>query len=166
MDLEKRLDVLDKVELLVGRRRPEIIALVGDGLAGGVAIIGDHEDARLPAERRIREHDVEARQAELAQAIVGTDRQPGIHRGVGSRGAAALRDQRFAQLRELLRCRTDVVQQEVHRAQARHPLHDLDASQRIEAQVFTLFTRELRVLRRQPLVRRQQRTRRCRTPDR
>jgi hypothetical protein len=52
VDLEQRFDVLDEVELLVGRAGPEVLALVADLLALGLAGLGDDEDARLAAERR------------------------------------------------------------------------------------------------------------------
>ena len=53
VDLEQSLDVLEKVELLVRGRSPEIVALVGLSFFDGFTIIGHDCDATLLAEGRI-----------------------------------------------------------------------------------------------------------------
>ena len=50
--------VLDEVELLVARRRPEVRAVVGDRLRLSLALLVDDGDARLLAERRVGEDDL------------------------------------------------------------------------------------------------------------
>jgi hypothetical protein len=74
VDVQQALDVLDEVELLVGGAGPEVVALVEDGLAVGLALVGDDHDARLLAERRVGQHHLVAGRAQLAQGIVGAHR--------------------------------------------------------------------------------------------
>jgi hypothetical protein len=53
-------DVLQKVELLVGRGELEVLALVVLALGGHRAVLAHHRVARFLAERRIGQHHVEA----------------------------------------------------------------------------------------------------------
>ena len=55
VDLQQRLDVLDEVELLVLRRRPEILPLVGMVFLLQLALFVDDGDGALLAEGRIGE---------------------------------------------------------------------------------------------------------------
>ena len=55
--LEDRHDVLDEVELLVARRRDEVLALDLAILAYLSPIGTDHRQRRLLPERRVRQHD-------------------------------------------------------------------------------------------------------------
>ena len=123
VDLEQGLDVLDEVELLVRGRRPEVGAVVGERLAVGLALLVDDRDGRLLAEGRIGDHDVDVVAGLVAQGVVGADR-------------------RLAACRR----RADAVQEEVHRAQAGDAVHQLDAAQRVEAQVPLLVAVELVVV--------------------
>src|SRR5260370_35049349 len=59
VDLEQRSDMLKKVQLLVGRGCPEVLAQVAHFLALGLALGVDHFVRGLPAERRIRKHHAE-----------------------------------------------------------------------------------------------------------
>ena len=88
---EQRLDVLDEVELLVAGRGPEVVAHDGQVLALLLALLVDDQDARLLAERRIGQHDVEARRrgrrARLSPLSTGGSASPSSGRcraGAGS----------------------------------------------------------------------------------
>jgi very-short-patch-repair endonuclease len=59
VDLQQRLDVLQEVQLLVLRRRPEILPLVGRVFLLQIAFLVDDGDAALLAERRIGQHHAE-----------------------------------------------------------------------------------------------------------
>jgi hypothetical protein len=51
--LEQRLDVLHKVELLVGGGGPEVVPFIGDGFSAHIALFSNHLDQRLaPSWRR------------------------------------------------------------------------------------------------------------------
>ena len=62
MNFQARLHVLQKVELLVAGRSPEVVAHVGQGLFAFVPFLVDYGDARLLAERRIGQHHVVSHQ--------------------------------------------------------------------------------------------------------
>ena len=124
VDPEQRLDVLDEVELLVRGRGPEVRAVVGEGLAVGLALLVDHGDRRLLAERRIGDDDVGVQLRLVAQGVVDLDRRPVV---VGA-------------------VRADAVEEEVHAAEAGDVGHQLDAAQRLEAQVPLLVAVELEVV--------------------
>ena len=77
--LQDREDVLEEVELLVARRRPEIIAVDDQAFLLLITGIVDDGHAALLAERRIGQHDLVL--AVLAgKSILGRDRYV---RGVG-----------------------------------------------------------------------------------
>jgi hypothetical protein len=126
MDLEQALHVLHEVELLVGGGGPEVVALVDHALAVGLTLFGDDHDARLLAERRVGEHHVVAVGSELAQGVVGAHGQALLDLGVGLLGLGALLDELGMLGIELLRRGAHPVQHEVHGAQARDALDDLD----------------------------------------
>ena len=56
MNLEKRLYVLKKVELLVAGGCPKVIAVIGEALFALLAFIIDDGNARFLAERRVGKH--------------------------------------------------------------------------------------------------------------
>src|SRR5690606_33158268 len=60
VDLEKRLHVLEEIELFVLRRGPEVGTLIGHVLLLDLAALSDDGDARLPPEGRVREDDAVA----------------------------------------------------------------------------------------------------------
>ena len=75
VDLEQRLDVLEKVQLLVLRRRPEVLPLVGGVFLLQVAGLVDDGDAAFLAERRIGQHHAEPLAGIAGQAVhAGLDR--------------------------------------------------------------------------------------------
>ena len=71
VDFQQRLDVLDKVQLLVARGRPEVVAHHGERFALRFAFLVDHQHTGLLAERRVGHHDIEPIARIGAQAVVG-----------------------------------------------------------------------------------------------
>ena len=124
VDRQQRLHVLDEVELLVGRRRPEVGAVVRQCLAVGVAFLIDDGDRRLLAEWRIGDDDVRARGRLIAQRVVDGDRRFVVVSAVGS----------------------DAVKEEVHAAEAGDVRDQFHAAQRLEAEVALLIAIELEVV--------------------
>ena len=118
--LEHGADVLHEVELLVGGRGPEVLTVVGQVVRLLLAILVGEAECALPTERRIREHVV------VALAIVG-------HQRVVRRDRRAPVD--FA----------DVVQEQVHQAQAAGVGDDLVAVKRLVLQKRILLPVELEV---------------------
>ena len=117
VDVEDRHDVLQEVELLVGRRHDEVLALDVAVFAHGPSVGADHGERRLAAERRVREHHGPA----LA--------------GVGDQGVAYV-DEGVA-----VRC-SDAVQQQVHRSQPGGAVDQLVAGDELVAEVIALGRRE------------------------
>ena len=58
VDFQKRLHVLQEIELFVARRGPEIVSVIGQSLFGLFAFFVDDGDARFLAEGGIRQHNV------------------------------------------------------------------------------------------------------------
>jgi len=99
-------DVLQEVELLVAGRRPEIVAVDDQRFALLVAGVVDDSDAAFLAEGRVGEHHLVL--AVLAgQGIPATDDWQ-----VGGRFS------------------TDAVEEQIHRAEARHAIDQFDAQER------------------------------------
>ena len=128
--LQDREDVLQKVELLVARARPEIVAVDDQRFLRRLARLVHDRHAALLAERRIRQHD-------LVFPVLARQR--------------VLRDHRQV----FLGLPADAVQQQVHRAQARHAVHQLDAVERAGLE-FLLLRPVQRGALGQVVVRRQQ----------
>ena len=119
VDVEDRHDVLQEVELLVGRRDDEVLALDLAVLAHLASVGADHRQRRLAAERRVRQHHGPA----LA--------------GVGDQGVLDV-DERVAVRRP------DAVEQQVHRRQPRGAVDELEAGDELVAQVLALGRRQAR----------------------
>jgi len=131
VDREQRLDVLHEVELLVRRRRPEVVSDDHELLALALALGVHDRHRRLLAERRVRQHELEA------VARVGLERVVDADRAVGLLGA-------------------DAVQEQIHHAEAGCVVDDLPAVQRVEAEGALLVGIEVGVVLRDPLVRGEQ----------
>jgi hypothetical protein len=114
--------VLDEVELLVAGGRPEVGAVVGEGLFVGLAVVVEDGDRGLLAEGGIREDDL---------GLVGLG-------GLGAEGVVGL-DRGVA----VVVVGADAVQEQVHGAQATDPLDELDAAQGLVAKVPLLVLVEL-----------------------
>ena len=112
--------MLQKVELLVGGRGPEIITLVTLALFRGPAVLANNGDAAFLAERRIGEHQLEA--------LLGVGRERVAHHD-----------------RLILRA-ADAVQEHVHGAKARHARHQLAALEGVLLELFLLGAGEVFVV--------------------
>jgi len=112
VDLEQRTHMLHEVELFVGGRSPEVVPHDGERFSLLDTFLIDHADARLLAEWRIGQHEIEASPWIGAETVVDLYR-------------------RF----DLAVRRADAVEHEVHRAQASDAFGDLDAAERFELQV-------------------------------
>jgi len=117
--------MLEEVELLVGRGRPEVVALVGEGLLLTLALFVDYREAGLLPERRIREHQV--------VPIVGL-----AHKGV-------FHDHRRVFLLGNL-AGADAVEVQVHGAEPGGIVDDLPALERVFAERLLLVAGEVVVL--------------------
>ena len=115
---EKRADVLEKVELLVRSRRPEVLAVVDEVLLLLLAFLIGEGHAALLAEGRIGEH------------VVDTSGRLG-DQGVGWGNAAIAIDL------------PDVVEKEVHQAEAAGTGNDLVAVEGVVFEEFLLAFVEL-----------------------
>ena len=112
------MDVLDEVELLIGAGRPEILTVVDQVLALLVAFFVGKRHGRFSAERRVREYIV------IAHARIGEQRV------VSRDGNHAVKI-------------ADVVQKEVHQAQAIGGANDLPTVEGFILEKLLLVSREL-----------------------
>lgn len=112
--LEDGEDMLEEVELLVARARPEVVAIEGERLLRRLARLVDDGDAALFPEGRIGQDD-------LVLAVLSGQCVLGGHRQVRIRLAA------------------DAVEQQVHRAEAGDAVHQLDAEERAVPELLLLF---------------------------
>ena len=112
--------MLDEVELLVRRRRPEVGPVVGDGVLGNVPISVDHRDRRLLAERGVGEHHVGVDAGLLPQGVVGRD--GGLSFVISG---------------------ANPVEEQVHGAQTAHAVHELDPSECVVPKVLLLVSVEV-----------------------
>ena len=127
VDLQHGVDVLQKIQLLVGRGFPEILALIGQRLAVFLTFLVGDGHAALLAKRRIRQHIVHL--------------------------AAGLADQCVRALHQRLAVHlTDVVQEQVHQAHAARVRHDLVAVEGLVAQKGLLTLVQRRTRARQPAI--------------
>src|SRR5205085_5788828 len=69
INLEQRLDMLDKVQLLVAGAGPEVVAHNHACLALLVSLLVDKSDAALAPKRRIGQHNIEILARVTAQTI-------------------------------------------------------------------------------------------------
>ena len=123
------------VRLALARARPEIVAVDDEAFLGRLARLLDDGHAALLAERRIGQDD-------LVFAVL-----PG-QRVLGDDGQI------------LLRLPADAVQEQIHRAEARDAVHQLDAEERAALEL--LFLRPVeRVMLGQVIMRREQETTRA-----
>ena len=123
VDLEQRLDVLDEVELLVRGRRPEVGPVVGERLLSvSPSSLTTVIDDFLPNGGLVR--------TTSAWTDGSLRRESSVAIG-GSRVVVV---------------GADAVQEQVHGAQAGDAVDELDAAQRLEAQVLLLVAVELVVL--------------------
>src|SRR5439155_21618766 len=133
MLFENREDMLEKVELLVAGRRPEVVAVNRQALLLRLALLINNRYAALLPEWRIGHHHFIIFAALAAERITNLDRH--LVRSV----------------------RADAVQQHVHAAQPRHTVYQFYAVQRFSRQSLFLLAVELVTARfRQVIVRRQQ----------
>ena len=107
MLLEDREDVLEEVELLVAGRRPEIVAVDRQAFLLRLACLVDDGHAALLAERRIGQHHFVILAALAAERVTNLDRH--------------------------LVCsvRADAVQEQIHAAEPRHAVDQLDAAKSV-----------------------------------
>ncbi len=132
MLLEDREDVLEKIELLVAGRRPEVVAVNRQAFFLRLALFVHDRHAALLAERRIGHDHLIILAALAAERVTNFDRH--LSRSL----------------------RADPVQQHVHAAEPRDAVHQLDAKKCATRQLFLLLTIQLIVLRiRNVVVRRQ-----------
>ena len=120
--LEDGEDVLEEIELLVARARPEIVAVDDERFLGRLARFVDDGDAALLAERRIGQDDV-------VFAVLRRPARPWSRPANPSVAVAA-----------------DAVKQQVHRAEARDAVHQLDAEERAALELLLLRPVELVML--------------------
>ena len=125
--------MLDEVQLLVAGGRPKVVAHHGQGFALGLALFVDDQHTGLLAEGRIRHYNIEPVARVSAQAIVSRYGRFGLH----PRGS-------------------DAMQQQVHRAEAHHAVHDVDAAHCVELQVLLLTLVERRIVPHDVVVRGEQ----------
>ncbi len=143
MLLEDREDVLEKVELLVAGRRPEVVAVDRQAFLLRLAFFIHNRHAALLAERRIGHHHFVIFAALAAERVTNLDRH--LIRSV----------------------RADPVQEHIHATQPRHAVHQFDAVERSARQLHFLLTVELIVrLDRTNSCTPPAKTRPCRRPDR
>ena len=132
-----------KFSCLLRRRRPEVRPVVGDGLLVGLALVVDDGDAttscRTAGSSARRRRVSTARSAAQSSVLIGGFRRVVV-------GA-------------------DAVQEQVHRAEARDAVDQLDAAQGVVAEVLLLVLVELVVLLRGSRAPRAG-SRRCRRPGR
>src|SRR2546423_5745849 len=101
INLEQRLDMLDKVQLLVAGAGPEVVSHNHAGLALLVSFFVDKGDAALAPKRWIGQHDIEILTRVTAHTIGHANRRLAIF------------------------VATDAMQKEVHHAQPGRVVHDL-----------------------------------------
>ena len=121
--LEDREDVLEEVELLVRGRGPEVVAVDHQRFLRGVALLVHDGDAALLAEGRIGQHDV----------VLAVLAREGVLRSDGQVRGACIG--------------TDAVEQQVHRAEARDAVDQLDAEERAVVELLLLGAVEVGALR-------------------
>src|SRR6266568_3216662 len=107
INLEQRLDMLHKVQLLVAGAGPEVVSHNHTGLTLLVPLLVDKSDTALAPKRRIGQHDIEILARVTAQTIGHSNRRLAIF------------------------VTADTVQKEVHYAQPCRVVHDLPAVQRV-----------------------------------
>ena len=105
------------------QENPEIVADDLERLALLFALIVHDHHARLLAEGRIGQHQVEPVVRITAQAVIGLDRRLG-----------------------LLARRANAVQQQVHGGQPGHAVNDLNPAQRVQFQVLLLVLVEIGIV--------------------
>lgn len=111
--------MLQQVELLVGRRHDEVLALDVAALSYGPTVGADHGEQRLAAEGRVRQHE--------GPALAGV-----------RDGGVAYVDERVAVRR------TDAREQQVHRGRPSGAVDQLEAGHEPVEKVVTLGRREAR----------------------
>ncbi len=116
MLLEDREDVLEEVELLVARARPEIISVDRQALLGLLARLVNDRDTALLAEGRIRQH-------QIILAVLPSKAILGDNREIAGIGLAA-----------------DPVEEEIHRAETRHTIDQLDPVEGAVLELLLLLT--------------------------
>ena len=119
MLFEDREDVLEKVELLVAGRRPEVVAVDRQAFLLRLAFLVDDGHAALLAERRIGHHHLVIFAAVAAERVANFDGH--LVRAV----------------------RADAVQQHIHAAQPCHAVDQLDAVESFRRQSLFLLTVQL-----------------------
>ena len=119
---KNRKDVLEKVELLVAGRGPEVVPMDRQAFLFSLAFLIDDGHTALLAERRVGHDHLVVFPAMATQRVA--DRHRHLVRPV----------------------RADPVQQHVHAAKTRHAVHQLDAVKGTARQLDLLLTVQLIVL--------------------
>ena len=122
MLLEDREDVLEEVELLVARARPEVIPINDEALLGLLPCLIDDRHAALFTERRIG-------QDEIILAVLPCQTILGDHREITGIGLA-----------------TNSVKEEIHRAKASDAVDQLDPVERAILELLLLLSVQGEVL--------------------